>query len=75
MSETVKPSVLDDAEFHAAAESVLREGETVADLIDRSARRRWSIGGNRRSSLHEVWPLLRRQNAPVSGTRRKMSYR
>ncbi len=38
MSETVKPSVLDDAEFHAAAESVLREGETVADLIDRSAR-------------------------------------
>jgi hypothetical protein len=38
MNETVKPSVLDDAEFHAAAESVLREGETVADLIDRSAR-------------------------------------
>lgn len=38
MSETVKPSVLDDAEFHAAAESVLRDGETVADLIDRSAR-------------------------------------
>ncbi|MDQ0422523.1 prevent-host-death protein [Rhizobium sp. CRIBSB] len=38
MNETVKPSVLDDEEFHAAAESVLREGETVADLIDRSAR-------------------------------------
>jgi hypothetical protein len=38
MNETVKPSVIDDAEFHAAAESVLREGETVADLIDRSAR-------------------------------------
>jgi hypothetical protein len=38
MNETVKPSVLDDAEFHAAAESVLREGETVADLIDHSAR-------------------------------------
>ncbi|MBX9467386.1 MAG: prevent-host-death protein [Rhizobium sp.] len=38
MNETVKPSVIDDEEFHAAAESVLREGETVADLIDRSAR-------------------------------------
>lgn len=38
MNETVKPSVLDDEDFHAAAESVLREGETVADLIDRSAR-------------------------------------
>ncbi|PYB77075.1 prevent-host-death protein [Rhizobium wuzhouense] len=38
MNETVKPSVLDDEEFHTAAESVLREGETVADLIDRSAR-------------------------------------
>jgi hypothetical protein len=38
MNETAKPSVLDDEEFHAAAESVLRDGETVADLIDRSAR-------------------------------------
>ncbi|MFN3721058.1 MAG: prevent-host-death protein [Rhizobium rhizophilum] len=38
MNETVKPAVIDDEEFHAAAESVLREGETVADLIDRSAR-------------------------------------
>ncbi len=38
MTETAKPAVLDDEEFHAAAESVLREGETVADLIDRSAR-------------------------------------
>ncbi len=38
MNETVKPAVVDDEEFHAAAESVLREGETVADLIDRSAR-------------------------------------
>jgi hypothetical protein len=38
MNETVKPSVLDDEDFHAAVESVLREGETVADLIDRSAR-------------------------------------
>jgi hypothetical protein len=38
MNEIAKPSVLDDEEFHAAAESVLREGETVADLIDRSAR-------------------------------------
>jgi hypothetical protein len=38
MNEAVKPSVLDDEDFHAAAESVLREGETVADLIDRSAR-------------------------------------
>jgi len=32
------PSVLKDEEFHAAAKSVLREGESVADLIDRSAR-------------------------------------
>lgn len=38
MNETVKPAILDDEEFHAAAESVLRDGETVADLIDRSAR-------------------------------------
>lgn len=38
MNETVKPAVIDDAEFLAAAEDVLREGETVADLIDRSAR-------------------------------------
>jgi hypothetical protein len=38
MNETVKPAILDDEDFHAAAESVLREGETVADLIDRSAR-------------------------------------
>lgn len=38
MNEIAKPTVLDDEEFHAAAESVLREGETVADLIDRSAR-------------------------------------
>jgi hypothetical protein len=38
MNEIAKPSVLDDEDFHAAAESVLREGETVADLIDRSAR-------------------------------------
>jgi hypothetical protein len=33
-----KPSVLHDEEFQAAAKSVLREGETVSDLIDRSAR-------------------------------------
>lgn len=33
-----KPSVLQDEEFQAAAKSVLREGETVSDLIDRSAR-------------------------------------
>ncbi|EHS52762.1 hypothetical protein PDO_1348 [Rhizobium sp. PDO1-076] len=33
-----KPSVLDDEEFQAAAKSVLREGETVSELIDRSAR-------------------------------------
>jgi hypothetical protein len=38
MTDTVKPAVLEDEEFHAAAESVLRDGETVADLIDRSAR-------------------------------------
>lgn len=38
MNETVKPAVIDDAEFLAAAEDVLRDGETVADLIDRSAR-------------------------------------
>lgn len=38
MNDTVKPAVVDDEDFHAAAESVFRDGETVADLIDRSAR-------------------------------------
>ncbi|WP_159947236.1 prevent-host-death protein [Rhizobium sp. 18065] len=38
MTSPVNPSVLQDEEFQAAAKSVLREGETVADLIDHSAR-------------------------------------
>ncbi|WP_246085025.1 hypothetical protein [Rhizobium glycinendophyticum] len=42
MNDTVKPAVVDEEDFHAAAESVLRDGETVADLIDRSIDR--SIG-------------------------------
>ena len=33
MNETVKPAVVDDEEFHAAAESVLREGESLSRSV------------------------------------------